>query len=345
MQKIRLGHKGIKNISIMSTLGPLAEAIFSVWHMATRREPVFEEWREQVSRRLRSGPFEAGLLAALCRMPDLTWLLAEDDVVAPGDRHTPAGLNRHEVRAMVEGFAEISVIPYWRQMLVHLSAEREGKMREYPDGGEKLLSALHPEVRWSRPVLEVPGKSGDIELRDTGLLVAPSLFLGERPAQLLHNVAGTGGRPVLVYSVKPLPEEARALWTPPAKDGEALDALMGRTRAQLLRLTLDGGTTSELARLVGTSAAAVSQHTGILRKAGLIRSERDRNTVTHHITSLGRAMVSGALQPVTAQPAFMLRSTPAGNVSPSPSPSRHPFSAPRKKLAPVPIGTGTQLTG
>ncbi|MGW2332208.1 ArsR/SmtB family transcription factor [Streptomyces sp. NPDC001700] len=204
----------------------------------------------------------------------------------------------------MEDFIQLSIAPYWQQILAHLVLQREARMKAQADGGEHLLNFLHSDVRMVGRVLEVPAADDvDIELDGKGLLLAPSLFLGARPGVLFRDVKGTNGRPVFVFSAQPDPEASRALWSPQAKDGEALDALMGRTRAQLLRLALAGGTTSELAQRVGTSAASVSQHTSVLRKAGLIRSERHRNTMNHRITALGRAVLDGRSQPMAVDAA------------------------------------------
>ncbi|MEU9291567.1 winged helix-turn-helix domain-containing protein [Streptomyces sp. NPDC048275] len=289
---------------------------------------------------------DLGVISALRQTSDLTWLLAADGNMSPGEQFFASGLRRSEIRSVMEWYTDVSVTPYWPQMLVHLGAEREERMRRCPDGGESLLNHLHPNISWKRPFLEIAGgEDAEIELNGKGLLIAPSIFLGDRPAVLLRNVGGTSEMPVLVFSVRPAPAETRALWTAHAKDAEALDALMGRTRAQLLRLTLAGGTTSELARRVGTSAAAVSQHTGILRNAGLIRSERDRNTVIHRITSLGRAMLNGKFQaaPAPADP-MTLGPAPGTRDGRLPRP-RQPFSAQRKRPAtPLQVPAGGELT-
>ena len=68
--------------------------------------------------------------------------------------------------------------------------------------------------------------------------------------------------------------------------GDPLAALIGRTRAAVLR-SLDGGTTTtELARRLGISVSGAS-HASALRAAGLVSSRRDRNRVLHATTDLG----------------------------------------------------------
>jgi DNA-binding transcriptional ArsR family regulator len=54
----------------------------------------------------------------------------------------------------------------------------------------------------------------------------------------------------------------------------------------------DGALTSEVARRLGISPAAASQHTTVLRNAGLLLSQRDRNMVRHTLTPLGRALLT-----------------------------------------------------
>ncbi|WP_082122120.1 winged helix-turn-helix domain-containing protein [Frankia sp. CpI1-P] len=62
-------------------------------------------------------------------------------------------------------------------------------------------------------------------------------------------------------------------------------------------MTIPHGTsTSQLADLLGVSSAAVSQHTAVLRAAGLIATRRNRNLVLHTITPLGRLLLRGATE-------------------------------------------------
>jgi DNA-binding transcriptional ArsR family regulator len=88
--------------------------------------------------------------------------------------------------------------------------------------------------------------------------------------------------PVLVYPA------LRPDLRPERFDGsrQALAALLGTTRAAALAAIGDGCSTTDLARRVGVSAAAASQHATVLRNAGLITSHRDRNVMMHTVTAL-----------------------------------------------------------
>lgn len=68
-------------------------------------------------------------------------------------------------------------------------------------------------------------------------------------------------------------------------------ALIGATRTYVLRLIEDGCTTGELARRAGVTSGAISQHTRVLREAGLILTSRTGKSVVHTPTPLGNALL------------------------------------------------------
>jgi DNA-binding transcriptional ArsR family regulator len=95
--------------------------------------------------------------------------------------------------------------------------------------------------------------------------------------------------PVLVY-----PIQHTLGWARPrsaTERGSGLGDLLGRTRAAILEDVLTGRTTGELARRFGISGAAVSQHTAVLRRAGLLLSVRHSRHVLHTITPAGLALL------------------------------------------------------
>lgn len=68
-------------------------------------------------------------------------------------------------------------------------------------------------------------------------------------------------------------------------------ALLGRTRAAVLRSVRTGCNTTELSRRAGVSLSTASEHAGVLRDAGLVVSSRKRNEMVHHLTPLGAALL------------------------------------------------------
>ncbi|MEU5299958.1 ArsR/SmtB family transcription factor [Streptomyces noursei] len=81
---------------------------------------------------------------------------------------------------------------------------------------------------------------------------------------------------------------------PPSPAGgadEALAAVLGRTRLDILLVLAEEHTTGALARRLCVSNATVSTHTAALRGAGLITTQRAGRAVLHRRTPLGTLLV------------------------------------------------------
>ncbi len=325
MLKIIFSSEDILRTRVASTPDPVWELVLSLHLLQGRgREPLMLEWRRAVARALRterdaeqfrllfalSPPrgyfpdfltpyasrdgFEAGL-AAVRGTPismlrrDLTVLAEENSLPAPADalaRGEPEVL-RHLTDSMAR-YQALAVAPYWTRIQAAVEADRARRARAMLDGGpEGLLASLRPSIRWADGVLEVLDYPDTRELRldGRGLLLVPSFFCARTPVALLDPTLP----PVLVYPVDRL--GGLAVSHDPRSDRKALAALLGRTRAAVLAAADNGCTTGEVARRLSISAAAASQHTSVLRNAGLLVSHRDRNTVLHTLTPLGRAVL------------------------------------------------------
>ncbi len=198
-----------------------------------------------------------------------------------GDRQT---LER--LAAAIRSHHEAVVAPFWPEVRAHVEADRSKRARAFLDGGcEGLLSSYLPMMRWRAPMLEidVPFEQ-TLHLDGRGLLLVPS-FLSWSTPDFLHD---TSLPPVLVYPV----EHDLALSTRQQGGDGSVAALIGITRTSVLESIGDGRTTSELARRVGVSAASISQHTAVLRGAGLIHTSRVGKAVLHTITPLGAALLA-----------------------------------------------------
>ena len=78
-------------------------------------------------------------------------------------------------------------------------------------------------------------------------------------------------------------------------DDERVDhlaALVGRTRAAVLRTLAVSGSTAQLARRTGIAPASASEHTQVLRNAGLVVTDRRRGSTLHTLTPLGHRMLT-----------------------------------------------------
>jgi DNA-binding transcriptional ArsR family regulator len=76
---------------------------------------------------------------------------------------------------------------------------------------------------------------------------------------------------------------------PPTPD--ALVALLGRTRAELLAQLGAPATTGDLARGLGVTPGAVSRHLGVPRASGLVATHPDGRVVLHLRTDRAEALL------------------------------------------------------
>ncbi|MER7415250.1 winged helix-turn-helix domain-containing protein [Micromonospora peucetia] len=331
MLKIYFSAEDILRTRVAPAADPVWELVLSLHLLPGRgRDPLLAGWRQSVTRGLREGSGSAGLRLLLTLNPPRGYfpdfltpyesmsgfeagmeavrstpvaLLHRDLALLAADSSLPAGavpLARGEADTLrgltdaMERYRGLAIDPYWTRIQAAVEADRARRARALLAGGvEGLLASLRPAMRWESGVLEIRDypHSRELHLDGRGLLLVPSFFCAATPVALLDPALP----PVLVYPVDrlggllPAPGEGAGA---PDPGREALAALLGRTRAAVLAASDDGCTTGEVARRLNISAAAASQHTTVLRNAGLLVSQRDRNTVLHTLTPLGRAMLN-----------------------------------------------------
>ena len=186
--------------------------------------------------------------------------------------------------------------PLWPTIQQVVAAELRGRAWQLAtEGAEATLNTLHPRIRWRDGVLEVraPGNA-DIDLAGRGLRLMPSVWT--RPA-----VAIGWKQPTLVYPLR------SSSWAQEVAGGNCHDrlaAVLGMTRARVLRALVSEHTTTELARALRISPATASTHAAALRGAGLVTTRREGKAARHALTELGQAVVSatprGPAQPPPA---------------------------------------------
>ncbi|MEV0615101.1 winged helix-turn-helix domain-containing protein [Nonomuraea sp. NPDC050404] len=216
--------------------------------------------------------------------------------VARGNRQAIKRIER-----LVAGYCEAVLTPHRPQAELALTRERALLQRHLVTGGaEQMLALLSPATRWRPPVLEVDYPTGldrEIPLRGRGLTVIPSYFCRGNPVALVDPALP----PVLAYPIR-RPGQRRAAGS--AAGGEALAALLGRTRAEILSCIVQapGYSTGELAHRARVSPSTASEHVHVLRQANLIASVRQVNLVLHYPTELGADLLSG--RPVRGSGSF-----------------------------------------
>lgn len=193
-----------------------------------------------------------------------------------------AGDLRSDLGVALRTYHRRVIEPHSELIEKELASDRAARVRALERGGvDRLLRGFQPLMRWRPPVLEVRYPvNRTIRLEGRGLLLIPSYFCWDNAVTL----ADTDLSPVLVYPV------LRELASP--KTGEvAAAALLGKTRAAVLRATASGLTAGEIAAQVGIGAPTTSHHLTVLRDSGLIATKRSDKTVLHVLTPLGAALL------------------------------------------------------
>ncbi|NEA33157.1 winged helix-turn-helix domain-containing protein [Streptomyces sp. SID13031] len=195
--------------------------------------------------------------------------------LAAGDLHSDLG-------AALRMYHHRVIEPHSDLISAELAADRATRARALARGGpDRLLNSFQPLMRWRPPVLEVRYPiNRTIHLAGRGLQLTPSYFCWQNAITL----ADTDLSPVLVYPV------LRELPTSQTSDATAA-ALLGKTRAAILRATIPGRTAAEIATQIGIGAPTTSHHLTVLRDSGLITTQRAGKALLHVLTPLGAALL------------------------------------------------------
>ncbi|MFI6151465.1 ArsR/SmtB family transcription factor [Kitasatospora sp. NPDC051170] len=175
------------------------------------------------------------------------------------------------------------VAPHWPRMHAVLRADVLHRARQLTDAGAaELFHGIDPGLEWRGGALVMdawPGEQHDIAVDGRGIAFSPSLFCDHAV-----TLADPALPPRIWY-----PARGRAtVWhsataTPP----EALADLLGRTRARVLLHLAEPCGTTDLADRLQLSPGAVSQHLGVLHRAGLVTRARHGHIVLYLRSRLG----------------------------------------------------------
>ncbi|MFB9338749.1 ArsR/SmtB family transcription factor [Actinoplanes octamycinicus] len=220
---------------------------------------------------------------------EIAWYLARRRVTAT----TKAFLYAEELLDRLADFLELAwstlLAAEWPQMravcerdVVHRAAEL-GRA-----GWAAALAGLGPRVRWHDGGIELTAHHGPAgALGGTGLLLVPSMVIWPGTA-----VFGDDPWPkAIIYPARGV----GALFEPaPAAVPDALAALLGRSRAQLLAALAEPASTTQLAAVLGLATGAVGDHLAVLLRAGLVMRARSGRSVLYSRTVLGDQVMRGA---------------------------------------------------
>lgn len=184
----------------------------------------------------------------------------------------------------------IAIHPHWSRICAVLEDDVAYRADRGISGGlYELLEDLHPEIAITGLSLciDKPAHSREQHL-GTALTLIPSVFLYP------HLVVGHDeeGRFSAIYSARGVArvwEDTREL---AHRERDPLGALLGPTRARILRRLDVPMTTTLIARHLQLTPSNVSQHLGVLRDSGLLRSWRSGRDVLYRQTTLAESLLS-----------------------------------------------------
>ncbi|MEW2416581.1 helix-turn-helix domain-containing protein [Streptomyces sp. NPDC046866] len=259
--------------------------------------------------------FEDELAVVRATPPDV---VRRDLLAAYGGEPLPAPLHaataggdgpvsdlRDAVCALLHGYWERAVRPFWPQIRLVAEADMTYRARRLARGGARLLFAdMHPQLSWEdeggRGVLRIHRTIGGYhtEASGRGLLLVPSVFAHkcappvgpQEPPGLLYPCRGVA----TLWSAVPADDPAAGpRGGSSAAGGSALALLLGAPRARLLRMLAEPLATVELARRLRVTPSAVSQHLRVLYAAGLVTRARHGRQVLYRRSPLGDGLTAG----------------------------------------------------
>ncbi|RKS74708.1 helix-turn-helix protein [Actinomadura pelletieri DSM 43383] len=192
----------------------------------------------------------------------------------------------------LERYWVAAVEPYWtrvRDLLEGDVLRRTAALAA--QGAAGVFGDLHEAVSWGSGTLRVDRRwtfHGGLD--GQGLLLVPSVFVWPNVSVMVPPYQA-----MLSYP----PTGVATLWEtgrPPADRRDALAALIGRRRAALLVALATPASTGELARRMGVTPGAVSQHIGVLRACGLVTGHRLGRRVLYVRTAAGDALMGPSAQ-------------------------------------------------
>jgi DNA-binding transcriptional ArsR family regulator len=197
-----------------------------------------------------------------------------------------------EIAAELRECHDRLIAPHWERIRPVLEADiayRAGLLAE--GGARSLFSDLHPDLRWSGGTLTLTDTDQGpplfkIMLGPDGVVLMPSVFNWP----LVSVSRATSTQTIMLYPAR----GAATVWESGALVGEreeAAEALLGAPRVRLLAALRSPATTTALARRLGVTPSAVSQHLAVLHRGGLVDKQRSGRAVLYQTTALGLALL------------------------------------------------------
>jgi len=210
-----------------------------------------------------------------------------------------------ELAELMRVYWERCLAEHWQRIRSLLEHDVLYRARQIADGGtRRLFGDLDPSVSWDDGVLRIDRceTRTTLDLDERGLLLLPSAFVWPK----VMFVTAPPWQPTLIYPARGI----GMLWDPERlAPPDALEKLLGRTRASLLVAVDSPRSTTELAGTLGLTPGGVSQHLTILRDAGLVRGRRVARTVLYLRSPHGDTLVRAATSATDGAPPELRQSS------------------------------------
>jgi DNA-binding transcriptional ArsR family regulator len=205
-----------------------------------------------------------------------------------------------EIAAEIGECYDRLIAPHWERIRPVLEADIAYRAGLLAGGGARsLFSDLHPDLHWSGGTLTLTDTDQGpspfkITLGPDGVVLMPSIFNWPQ----VSPSRATSTQTIMLYPAR----GAATVWEGGAwagsawagEDGgraEAAEALLGAPRVRLLAALHSPATTTALARRLGVTPSAVSQHLAVLHRGGLVDKRRSGRAVLYQTTALGLALL------------------------------------------------------
>ncbi|MFC4906777.1 ArsR/SmtB family transcription factor [Actinomadura gamaensis] len=223
---------------------------------------------------------------------ELRWSGSRGTPLLPDGPRGPAPPDQRDLTADPEGtlaalaeqldaFHRVAIRPFWARIQELLEGDVLRRSRAFTERGAAAVFAdLHETVTWENGVLRISRPweyHGGLEGR--GLLLVPSVFSWPRV-----QVMAPPYQAMLSY---PAAGVATVWETRPERAPGSLGALVGRVRAEILHALDAPSSTTELARRLGVTPGAISQHLSVLRSCDLVTGHRMGRRVVYVRTPTG----------------------------------------------------------
>jgi DNA-binding transcriptional ArsR family regulator len=196
-----------------------------------------------------------------------------------------------EITAELAECHERLIAPHWERIRAVLDADIAYRTGVVASGGARHLFAdMHANLSWTAGTLTLSDAGNDsvfhVRKGPDGVVLIPCVFAW--PDVSVSKATST--QTILLYPAR----GAANVWSPLGDDGVSgtpAEHLLGVPRARLLSAVRSPATTTTLARQLGVTPSAVSQHLAFLHRGQLVQRQRRGRAVLYQTSDLGLALL------------------------------------------------------